>query len=425
MQSIARGVEGASGPVAPVAPEHRLVSLDFIRGIAVLGILFANIVAFAQPYLAYGWPLGFGRQPDVVETGLWLAQFLLIDGKMRGLFTLLFGAGMALFATRAALHGGGIGLQLRRLGWLMLFGIAHFFLLFWGDILFLYGIAGLISLPFLAMPARLLLRVGLLWYGAAAIYLIVSLTGTLVLEQDVQAQQANPALHGALVEMESDRLIDAEAERAAFTSGSYAQEFAYVVEARSHLLGEYPTFALLETVPLMLIGMALYRLGFFAGGCDPGRMRRWGWAGVLGGGAVSLLMGLWAIDCGFPYWLTRFVSDFAGQLPRIAMVLGLAALLIQWAPHAVQGWLGQRLTAAGRMAFTNYIATSAVMMLAFRHWAGGLWGELGRGGLLPFAIAGCALILAWSKPWLARFRYGPLEWLWRCLSYWRLFPLRR
>ncbi|WP_336981680.1 DUF418 domain-containing protein [Altererythrobacter fulvus] len=423
MQAIGR-VEQASGPAAPVAPDERLASLDFIRGIAVLGILFANIVAFAQPHLAYGWPHGFGREPGAVERGLWLAQFLLIDGKMRGLFTLLFGAGMALFATRAALHGAGIGLQLRRLGWLMLFGVAHFFLLFWGDILFLYGIAGLIALPFLAMPAHLLLRVGLLWYGAAAIYLLASLTGTLVLEQSPAAQLANPAHNAALVEAQTVRLAEAEAERAAFTSGSYAQEVAFVVKERSYLLGEYPTFALLETVPLMLIGMALYRMGFFAGGCDPARMRRWGWAGVIGGAAVSLLLGLWAILSGFPYWLTRFVSDFAGELPHLAMVLGLAALLTQWAPRAVQGWLGQRLTAAGRMAFSNYIATSFVMMLVFRHWAGGLWGELGRAGLLPIALAGCVLMLAWSKPWLEHFRYGPLEWLWRCLSYWRLFPIR-
>lgn len=425
MQAIGQGVDGATGPAAPVALAERLASLDFIRGVAVLGILFANIVAFAQPHIAYGWPPGFGAQPGALESALWLAQFLLIDGKMRALFTLLFGAGMALFAERAAARGAGIGLQMRRPGWLMAFGLAHFFLLFWGDILFLYGIAGLIALPFLTMPARLLLRVGLLWFGAAAIYLAASFTGTLVLEQSGEAQLANEAHHQALVAAQGEKLEEAAAERAAFTSGSYAAETHFIAQERSHLLGEYPTFALLETVPLMLIGMALYRLGFFAGGCDPARMRRWGWAGLIGGAALSLPLGLWAMAQGFPYWLTRFVADFASPLPHLAMALGLAALLTQWAPRAVQGWLGARLAAAGRMAFTNYIATSLVMMLVFRHWAGGLWGELGRAGLLPVALAGCVLMLAWSKPWLDHFRYGPLEWLWRCLTYWRAFPLRR
>ncbi|HZF46808.1 MAG TPA: DUF418 domain-containing protein [Sphingomonadaceae bacterium] len=423
MHSRAPGIEEASGPVAS---GERLVTLDFIRGVAVLGIVFANIVAFAQPHIAYGWPQGFGAEPGPLESALWLAQFVLIDGKMRGLFTVLFGAGMALFAARAAARGaGGLGLQLRRLGWLAAFGLAHFFLLFWGDILFLYAIGGLIALPFLAIPARLLLRVGLLWYAAAAIYLAASFTGTLVLEQSVEAQLANPAHHAAIVEAQGRKLQEAEGERAAFTAGNYREEIRFIALERAHLLGDYPAFALFETVPLMLIGMALFRLGFFSGGCDPVRMRRWGWAGVICGAALSLPLGLWAMAQGFPYWLTRFVADFAAPLPHLAMVLGLAALLTVWAPRAVEGWLGARLAAAGRMAFTNYIATSLVMMLVFRHWSGGLWGELGRAGLLPIALAGCALMLAWSKPWLEHFRYGPLEWLWRCFTYGRLFALRK
>ena len=435
MKSRIAGMDGATGPAVPesaVAPStgpvssgERLVTLDFIRGVAVLGVVFANIVAFAQPYIAYGWPQGFGAEPGLLESILWLAQFVLIDGKMRGLFTLLFGAGMALFAARAAARGAGAGLQLRRLGWLMAFGLAHFFLLFWGDILFLYAIAGLIALPFLAIPERLLLRVGLLWYAAAALYLAASFTGPLVLEQSAEAQLANPEHHAALVEALGEKVREAEAERVAFTAGSYRQEIAFIAQERGNVLAEYPAFALLETVPLMLIGMALFRLGFFSGGCGSVRMRRWGWAGLIGGAALSLPLGLWAMLRGFPYWLTHFVADFAAPLPQLAMILGLVALLTAWAPGAATGWLGLRLVAAGRMAFTNYIATSLMMMLVFRHWAGGLWGEPGRAGLLPIALVGCALMLAWSKPWLEHFRYGPLEWLWRCLTYGRLFALRK
>jgi len=77
------------------------------------------------------------------------------------------------------------------------------------------------------------------------------------------------------------------------------------------------------------------------------------------------------------------------------------------------------------MAFSNYLGTSLVLMFVFQGWAGGLYGELHRPGLLLVVLAMWVLMLAWSKPWLARFRYGPLEWLWRCLTYWRLVPLRR
>ena len=103
---------------------------------------------------------------------------------------------------------------------------------------------------------------------------------------------------------------------------------------------------------------------------------------------------------------------------------GLAALLAQWGSSA-SGWLAERVSSAGRAAFTNYLGTSVVMLLVFHGWAGGLFGQLGRTELYLVALATCALMLAWSKPWLERFRYGPLEWLWRCLTYGRKFPLRR
>jgi uncharacterized protein len=77
------------------------------------------------------------------------------------------------------------------------------------------------------------------------------------------------------------------------------------------------------------------------------------------------------------------------------------------------------------MAFSNYIGTSILMMLVFRGWAGGFYGELDRVALLAAVLLGWAAMLAWSRPWLAHFRYGPLEWIWRCLTYWRLFPMRR
>ncbi len=111
-------------------------------------------------------------------------------------------------------------------------------------------------------------------------------------------------------------------------------------------------------------------------------------------------------------------------LPRLPVVLGLLALLSLFGAHA-SGWLGQRVIATGRMAFSNYLGTSIVMLLVFHGWAGGLFGALGRPQLFVVVAATCALMLLWSKPWLERFRYGPLEWLWRCLTYGKLFALKR
>jgi uncharacterized protein len=409
----------------PVGGSERIVTLDFIRGIAVLGILVANIVAMSYPLLAYHWPEAMGHEPDVSDRAVWLAQYVVIDGKMRGLFTLLFGAGMILFLERARARGQGGLLQARRLFWLMLFGLVHFFVLFWGDILFLYAIAGIIALAMVKWPAKRQLGIGIAWYLAGSILFAGSQAPLLIFEQSEAARIVSPEAYESTIEYWEGSLAAAEDERDAFTKGSYPTELAYVANDRSLVLTFYPVLALFETIPLMLIGMGLYRIGLFSGGLDPGRQRKWGWIGVLAGGAIALAMGWQAVSNQFPPLLTDFVFNGGAQGPRLPMILGLAALLALWAPAAAKGWLGQRIAAAGRMAFSNYIGTSLLVMLVMRHWAGGLWGELDRIELLVVVLGVWLLILAWSQPWLERYRYGPLEWLWRCLTYWRLFPMRR
>jgi uncharacterized protein len=199
----------------------------------------------------------------------------------------------------------------------------------------------------------------------------------------------------------------------------------YRVVEQGTQLAFYAMIAVFETIPLMLVGIALYRLGFFAGTLDRRKMRRWGWTGLALGALASFALGRWALVREFPPFLTQFVFNGPSAFPRLAMVLGLAALLVLWAPTASQTALGSRLVAAGRMAFSNYIGTSVVMVLVFQGWAGGLYGELDRLELLAVVVVAWALMLGWSQPWLARFRYGPLEWLWRCLTYGRRFPMRR
>ena len=144
----------AGTPDQPVGAGERLVTLDFIRGIAVLGILFPNIVAYANPTMAYFWPKALPGGAEPFDEWVWLGQLVLIDGKFRGLFTLLFGAGMMLFIERVWARDGTRWLQARRLFWLMLFGLAHFFLLWTGDILFMYAIAGFGALAMLTWQAK-------------------------------------------------------------------------------------------------------------------------------------------------------------------------------------------------------------------------------------------------------------------------------
>jgi uncharacterized protein len=414
----------ASDVQTPVRAKDRISSLDFIRGIAVMGILAANIVAFGQPFNAYTYPEAF--MVDAGDQGgwMWIGQFVLVDGKMRGLFTILFGAGMYLFMERTWARGGTRKLQAWRLFILLLFGLAHFFLLWMGDILAMYAILGFLALACLRWTAKSQFVVGLGAYiFGALVYTLFSIpyfiTQTSLGEGAGLAEtraEMNAGIDAAL----ADDMVDAELK----ISGDYAGWFVH----RASEDWYFPLFNsgmfFLETLPLMLIGMALYRFGFFSGAFDRRRMVRWGWAGVIVGGALSFLIGLVVKDADFGYWAANAAFLSWSPLPRLAMTLGLAALLVVYSPGWT-GWLAERVRAAGRAAFSNYIGTSVVMLFVMHGWALGLFGELNRPQLYLLTALTAALMLAWSKPWLDRYRYGPLEWLWRCMTYCKMFPLRR
>jgi uncharacterized protein len=416
---------GDAPGVAPVAEGERIDTLDFIRGIAVMGILAANIVAFGQPFEAYMFPAAFKIDPGDPGGWLWIAQFVLIDGKMRGLFTLLFGAGVYLFMEKAWARGAGSALQAWRLAILMVFGLIHFFLIWPGDILFYYALFGLLVLACIRWSVRTQLLValggymlGVLLY-AAMMTMPWAITATGLGDAPEMADE-RASLIGAIAET----LARSKVPNAAIASGDYP---ALVMHRLSEQWSEPLSNALLfgfETFPLMLLGLALYRLGFFTGGMERGAMLRWGWAGLIAGALAHLAIGLVVRADGFSYYGT--LAAFVGWsvLPRLWMVLGLAALLVVYAPSAT-GWLGARIRAAGRVALTNYLGTSLAMMPVFHGWGLGLFGQLNRPQLYLVVVLVWAAMLAWSKPWLERYRYGPLEWLWRCLTYRRYFPPAR
>ncbi|QZH74162.1 MAG: DUF418 domain-containing protein [Erythrobacter sp.] len=419
--------DGADQGAAPVPAKagERIASLDLIRGFAVLGILAANIVAFGQPFGAYMWPEAFLVPTGDPDNWMWIAQFVLIDGKMRGLFTLLFGAGLALFMDKAWERGASRALQLRRLFWLLVFGLIHFFLIWRGDILILYSVSGFIAVAFLRWSARNLLVIGLLGYVMGGLIYTATMGIPYFIADTAMGDIPEMAeAREGLVVAQQAAMADDVAETAFMQDGTYLDFVRHnLSEHSSDPLSNLVIF-LFETLPLMLIGMGLYRAGMFNGGLSERKQRLWGWIGLLSGSAVTLLLALWIVGEGLTYWGT--LASFTGfsHLPRLPAVMGLAALLALWGSHA-SGWLAERLSAAGRAAFTNYLGTSVLMMLIFHPWAGGLWGELSRPELYLVVLLGWAVMLAWSKPWLEHFRYGPLEWLWRCLTYWRMFPLRR
>src|SRR5205085_1219240 len=146
------------------------------------------------------------------------------------------------------------------------------------------------------------------------------------------------------------------------------------------------------------------------------RLRRIAGAGLGVGGLATVAVLAWVMPRGFPPQAMIAAIDGWLMLPHLAMALGYAALLVLAAPRLLATGIGRRLQAAGRMAFSNYLGTTLVMTALFYGWGLGLIGRVGHGAQIPFVVLGWALMLAWSAPWLKRFRQGPLEWLWRSLT---------
>jgi uncharacterized protein len=389
----------------------RLIALDFGRGVAILGILLLNIVGFAWPEIVYVSPRAPTGPVGPADDWTYLAILILADGKFRGLFSLLFGASRLLFVARAEAAGGdGDALQRRRLAWLALFGLAHFFLLWWGDILFLYAVCGFFALSLRHWAPRELTRLALAIYAAGVLAM--------------GALTAAPLLSGGAAGVEANYAAEARAE-IPVRLGSWPDQVAHALTA--DWTDPLTTVAIswFETVPLMLIGMALFKAGLFADAWDEARLRRWAWRGIAAGLALTLPLAGWLWREQFSLALTLFVWLGPAAIGRLASVIGYAALAVWLARRFAGSALGQRVVACGRMAFSNYIGTSLVMTFVFHGWGLGLYARYGRFELLGFVVLGWALMLAWSKPWLARFRYGPLEWAWRALTYRTVAPFRR
>lgn len=397
----------------------RIASLDAVRGFAVCGILLMNIVAMGLPGYAYIDPTYWGLERPLDLT-VWRLNYILADGKMRALFTMLFGASMLLILERAAAREAGQGpaeIHYRRLFWLFLFGMIHAWFFWYGDILTSYAIAGAIAYPMwrwrkrcLALAAALLL-VAQLGLNAGHHYSLSSLRAAA--EAPGATAEARAAFEKTIRAQVPDRAAG-ERELRGYQGG-----FVDALNARVPLAVMFQTMLLWLSLPELIgfiaLGMLLFRTGFFSGD----------WRGRAYLATIALGYGV-AVPLMIP--VSRVVmaanwdpvllplADAAGLVLRPFIALAHASVVILLVRAGALGWLTGRLEAAGRMAFSNYLGTTLVATTLFYGYGFGLFGTLSRAELYIVVLAIWVLILGWSKPWLARFDYGPLEWLWRRLA---------
>ncbi|AMO70857.1 DUF418 domain-containing protein [Sphingorhabdus sp. M41] len=409
-----------------MSASQRYLEMDALRGFAVMGILAINIAAFAQPEMAFVNPLVSSHVSDL-DIGSWAANFILFDGKMRGLFSLLFGASTALVIERAIASGQSAAkVHFSRMFWLALFGLSHFFFLWMGDILFLYAGSGCILFLFRNWSGERLIKWGVIVYAIGAILLITSLASMLLLLQ--QAGQANPPQDVldeiAKIYAEMGTLpADVAAETARLQGGfseilNYKLVEQWTTPLQNLMLGP------IETIPLMMIGMGLYKNGFILGQADRETYWKIGWQMMaIAIPCFTILAGIAYLQDFNTIWMMNITQAWS-TLPRLLMIIGYVALLILIIQRFQNSPMLQRVAAAGRAAFSNYLGTSIVMTFIFYGWGLGYFERFGRFELQLFVLGAWALMLFWAKPWLTRFRYGPLEWLWRSLAKGQPQPMR-
>ena len=387
---------------------HR--TLDIVRGVAVIGILVVNIGDFAMPSAARLDPTAWGGT-DPVNLALWALNWVAFDNKMRGLFSLLFGASLLLVADRARASGRNVwAVQGPRLAVLLALGAAHYVLLWDGDILMLYALVGLIALPYSRQDQHRL-------SGAAVTTLL--LAGVLMALSGAASMREAARLGGPAIAVRQQASIKQDRATAALPWDDRIRERA------RELVGTEPAnllFSAPDTLGLMLLGMVLLRAGLLTGRWTSGRAWAWARRAALVGGLPLCGLAAWLRMSGFPQGQDQ-LAYFALAYPfNIALTVAWAAGLSAWA-SAATGWLARALEATGRAAFTNYIATSLVMTTLFYGYGGGLYGRVDRAEGWLIVLAAAALMLAWSRPWLARYRFGPLEWVWRSAARGRLQPM--
>jgi uncharacterized protein len=422
--------------LAPVRLEERISALDTVRGFALLGILVMNICEFGLPISAYSNPAPAGG-----STGwnlfTWAVTEVLADGKMRAIFSLAFGASVLLLVERLSRKGAGVDaadIHYRRMLWLLLFGLIHAYLIWGGDILFPYAMMGLLLFPLRKLsPRALLITAGIM---------MLAMTGDNVRiyfhqknEQREYAQiLADEKAGKKLSTDQQDTKKDWEDTLRDFSPspddlkketdahrGSYFQLLA-LRSKHVFRLHSVPIYLPIwfDFLAMMLFGMAFLKLGVLTAARS---VRFYVWMALLSF-AVGLPAHAWAF---WWFWKQQFSIEASGpvgiayEIGRITAFGYIAVLLLVMKLNL---WTSAtaRLAAVGRMAFSNYIFTSVVCSILFDGFR--LFGKLQRYQLYAVVLVVWAVILVVSPIWLRHFRFGPLEWLWRSLTYWKKQPFR-
>jgi uncharacterized protein len=391
--------------MTPVAASERIEFLDVLRGAALFGILTSNMRAFNGPLAAYfDHSLMWTGTVDKIVQGF---IDLFVTGKFITLFAFLFGIGFAMQMDRSAARGvDPRNFYRRRLTVLLAFGLVHMFFIWWGDILAPYALVGFVLFLF-----RNSSRKKILVCAAIAFWWPMILSGLMTVAQMMGAKIPMPP---PATQVELQRVIQV------YSTGSYAdilqQHLKEIAFSGMGLIFYYP-----RVLGLFLIGLAVWRAGIIGTLVERTEsLRRWALigftVGLLGNGLVVALREIYHPDPMAPSLLNLLIGT-ADSIGVPALSLGYASTLAllflrpEWRSRL------HPFGAIGRMALTNYLLQSVICSMIFNSYGLGLYGTMNPLTGLGLTVLIYGLQVPFSVWWLRRYEYGPMEWLWRKLTY--------
>lgn len=394
----------------------RIPSLDVLRGFSLLGILLLNIVAFGLPFAAYMNPTVYGGASGA-NLAIWYVAMVLWDGKMRAIFSLLFAASFDVFLSRLP-ESDQAKIYYRRTLWLIVIGLLHAHLLWSGDILYPYGVIGLLLYPLRKLSAK-----KLIWAGAVILVLhsLWNLGGGFAM-RDLQQK-------GGAEWTQIERFFAPSEQAVAEQIRVHRSGYFDNLQMRTREAYEFEgpmffQFIFLDVLGMFVLGLGLARSRVF----DASRSERFYGVMATIGFALGIPLNYWAASqwhaTGFriPEYFQYIAStQDPGRFLVAAGYIGVVMLLVK----AGVNWFVHPLAAVGRMALSNYLLTSVLLTLYFNGYGFGQFAHLERAELYWVVLGMWGINLAWSPLWLRHFRYGPAEWAWRSLTYWQIQPIRQ
>lgn len=410
-------------PLAPVQGSERINALDVLRGFALLGILLMNIEAMVGPLNG----ALTGIDPALTGADRWADGliYFFVQGKFYPLFSLLFGMGFAVMMQRAADAGRPfVRLYLRRVLALLAIGLAHALLVWSGDILTTYALVALLLLLFFRnTPVSRLPRWGIAFMLLPIVLMMLS--GLMVDAAGLTPEGARE-MAGMKLEMSAQMAAELESQRQAQGSGSYAQAVAQRGDDLMIMLTYLFAWGW-QLLGLFLLGGWFVRSGAIAQPQDHAVLHsRLRWV-ALPLGMVMMAASIWLspeVEMGI-LGLRESAAMCLAMAGGVLMCLGYLAWIVRGLSAPATGAGLRALAPAGRMALTNYLVQSVVCTFIFSGYGLGYFEQLPRAWQVPFVLGFYGLQVLASHAWLARFRFGPMEWLWRVATYLQWPPMRR